>query len=203
MRKSPLGIAIVVLVLTGLGAVLYVVMSATGTQEDGLERFARGELERLTVLADPPAQSTATFTDAEGAEVSLADFRGKVVVLNLWATYCGPCKIEMPSLDRLAGARDAGRVAVVPVSLDFERADAEDFYAVEEFADLGFYFGGVTDGFEIARDLGNQRLPITVIYDTRGRELARLVGGAEWDGPDAAALIDAVVEREFPPAAGS
>lgn len=131
------------------------------------------------------------YLDGSGNETDLAALQGRVVVLNLWATWCAPCREEMPSLDRLQANYPKDKVTVLALSVD--RAGPE---RVQQFlADVG------VENLEIGRDptvkaarlLNAPGLPATLLIDRQGLEVGRLLGIAEWDGPEAVALIDAVV----------
>lgn len=178
-----------------LGAVLYVLfLSASKPGGSVLQRLAVGDMAALQVHDAPAPQTDHPFLDAEGQTRSLADFRGQVVLLNVWATNCPPCIGELPSLANLQ-RRYPDTVRVVAVSIDGvpRRAQAEaEFTALTQGA-LGFYLDPAKS---MAFAVGGAGLPVSVIYDGQGREVARLVGGAEWDGADAFAFFDAVLARE-------
>lgn len=187
------------LAMLALGAIAlsYVLFAAASKPAStaGLMQFAVGHMDALVVLDDPPPLPTRLVRDVEGREVSLSSFTGEqVMVLNIWATSCAPCTAEMPSLAALQ-ARYEGRLRVIPVSIDSE---AERERAVRRLAELGH--GRLPFLIDISRgvifDLGSAGLPVTVIYDRHGRELARLAGGADWSSEEANALIDAVLGRE-------
>jgi thiol-disulfide isomerase/thioredoxin len=173
-----------------------------GSRDSSLGRFAKGELAKLEVKADAPKQPDIMFIDEHGGRHTLAEFRGKVLVVNLWATWCAPCVKEMPSLDRLAADRASDKVAVVAISFDRGVEDARKFYDEKGVKSLALYLDSST---AMAHLLGVDGIPITVIYDPEGRELARLAGGggANWDSPEAHALIDAAVKRAFPAKGGA
>lgn len=127
------------------------------------------------------------FTAPDGKTVTLADFRGKPLVLNLWATWCAPCIAEMPTLDALA-AREHGRIKVLTVSQDLAGAEkVTPFFAAHDFKHLEPYLDTET---ALSLGLGAQTLPTTVIYDAAGKEVARVSGGMSWDGDRAAELLD-------------
>ncbi len=145
------------------------------------------------VLADPPKAAPAVaFSDLEGKEVTLESFRGKVVVLNLWATWCVPCIKEMPSLERLgAKLKDRG-VAVMSISQDRGGArQVAPFLEKHGLKTLPIYLD--LKG-AVLRAVGARGLPTTLVIDREGREIGRLEGDAEWDGPDALALIEHVLK---------
>jgi thiol-disulfide isomerase/thioredoxin len=137
-----------------------------------------------------PAPSLA-FEDAAGNPLTLEDFRGKVVVLNLWATWCGPCRKEMPSLDRLQAEYGHEGLYVLPLSLDRgELSQIQSFYEKIGIQNLKIY----RDPKGVAsRALNALGLPTTVVLDRDGREVGRVVGPAEWDGDQAVATLRAIL----------
>jgi thiol-disulfide isomerase/thioredoxin len=133
-----------------------------------------------------PAPGTA-FADADGKPVSLADFRGKVVLLNFWATWCVPCVVEMPALDRLQARLGAAGLEVVALSQDRDGVPAVvRFYEKYDFGNLGIY---IDPKGEVANALKVGVLPTSLLIDREGRVVGELVGAAEWDAPEALALI--------------
>lgn len=160
--------------------------------EPGYQRFAKGALSKLVVDPAAPAQPATEFLDGENQPVSLAQFRGKVLVVNLWATWCAPCVTEMPTLGALqASYKDKGLV-VAPISVD--RLDDRD-EAKAELAKLGAghlaFYGDHT--YRIAYDLKAQGFPTTIVYAKDGRELGRVAGEADWNSPEARAMIEAAL----------
>jgi thiol-disulfide isomerase/thioredoxin len=140
---------------------------------------------------EPAPAPKITFLDAEGKELSLADFEGKVVVLNLWATWCAPCRHEMPSLDRLQAGHGGLDLQVVALSLD--RGDSLEkirrFYEEVGVEHLALYRDPEA---EVGRAFRAPGLPTTIVIDAAGREIGRVLGAAEWDSPEAIALLKAV-----------
>lgn len=180
----------------GALAVLYVLFAAASKPEPstGLRRFATGEMRDLEVLADAPSLPGRTLRNADGAETTLAAFSGEVLVLNLWATWCAPCVEEMPTLAELQ-RQYRGRLLVVPVSVDSEgdRAKAQRELARLSEGALPFLIDTSRGVLFDVRAVG---MPVTIIYDRQGRELARLAGGADWSSEETAALMDAVLAGE-------
>jgi thiol-disulfide isomerase/thioredoxin len=182
----------------GTLALIYVLFAASSKPEpsSGLSRFATGSLARLTVLQDPPVLPSRTLRDGEGRETTLSALMGgEVSVVNLWATWCAPCMTEMPTLGALQ-RRFAGRVRVIPVSAD---EDAKAAFAQSELARLsqGALPFAIDSSRGILFDLQAPGLPVTILYDAQGRELARVAGEADWDSPEAAALIEAALAGEL------
>lgn len=125
--------------------------------------------------------------------VAYADFAGKVVVLNVWATWCLPCREEMPSLDRLRRAVSEDDVAVLPVSVDGRGIDAViPFYKEENITSLPVL---TASGPEMVARLGDRIMPFTVIFDRTGREVGRVRGPAAWDDPGFVSYLKDVAGR--------
>lgn len=138
-------------------------------------------------LAEPRPLPDLRFTDGDGRRVRLSDFRGKTVLLNVWATWCAPCREEMPALDRLQAKLGGERFQVIALSTDTEgRAVVGKFYEEMGIETLGMY---VTPEHEDMRKLGLFGLPTTLLVDAGGRELGRKLGAAEWDSPEMVSSI--------------
>ncbi len=194
MGRRLVSTAIAFFVGVGLVAAAYVLITALASREQsGLLSYAEGEIAQLQVLSEPPAQPDGVANDADGADVRLSDYRGRVLLVNLWATWCAPCLREMPSIDRLAAAMADEDFAVAAISLDGRREDAVAWFEENGIENFGPLHDPEVTSF--ARALGAPGLPVTIIYDPQGREVARLSGDAEWDSPEAVALIEAVIAQ--------
>ena len=135
----------------------------------------------------PEGVPEVKFQDASGRERTLADWRGKVVLLNLWATWCLPCRKEMPALDRLQREMASDQFEVVAVSVDRTGlAGARKFLDEAKVEKLTLYADGTA---RMATTLRAAGLPATLLIDRQGREIGRLLGPAEWDSEDAKRLI--------------
>lgn len=145
-----------------------------------------GGLAKLAPVDAVPAPETV-FLDESGAEKRLSDWRGKVVLLNFWATWCAPCREEMPSLDRLEAELGGEDFAVVTVATGRNPLPGiKKFFEEEGIETLPI----LTDARqELARAMGVRGLPVTVVLDREGHEVARLIGDAEWDTDAAKSLI--------------
>lgn len=199
-RKKAIGgkglqLAIIAVGAIGVLAVLYVIVSASMKPRDDvpLSALATGGMAKMVVSPAGRVPPDAGFLDAAGRQVDLKAFEGQVTVVNLWATWCGPCKIEMPTLAGLQKAYANKPVKVVAVSID----RAEDTDAAKAFigqhGPLAFY-QDPKYALPFAFEPKTTVLPTTVIYDRQGREVARVIGEAEWDGPEARAVIDRVLK---------
>jgi len=143
---------------------------------------------KVDVTQRGSAMPTDTFATPEGRPTKLADFKGQPLLVNLWATWCGPCVKEMPSLDRLA-ARTRGRLRVLTVNQDFAKQAVDPvpaWWAKAKLSNLQPYRDGENNlGFAY----GGGQLPTTVLYDANGKERWRISGGMDWDGPGANTLL--------------
>jgi len=180
--------AIKALLLIGVLAIVSVGVKSCQKPASGVEAYATGSLQRLAALEDPPVQPNLTFLTASGEQMRLEDYQGKTVLLNVWASWCAPCIAELPTLEALAQSRDD--IEVVTISLDRTPEEAAAFIE-REGLDLPAWWDG---SFSLSGKLLAPGLPITVIYNEGGREVARLAGEAEWDSAEANALMDYVVE---------
>ncbi|MEQ9640154.1 MAG: TlpA disulfide reductase family protein [Alphaproteobacteria bacterium] len=141
----------------------------------------------------PKPAPEVRFDDADGNPLTLSDFAGKVVLVNFWATWCGPCKVEMPGLDALQGELGGARFEVLALSGDRAGMKAIlTFYDEIGVLHLKRY---VDKTMATHRAFGTKGLPTTVLLDAEGREVGRLVGPAEWDSDDARDLVRYYVER--------
>ena len=146
-------------------------------------RYPTGRLDRSHAgTAAPDIQ----FEDPDGEPADFADFSGRPLLVNLWATWCAPCVVEMPSLDRLA-AREGERVQVLALSQDIDgREKVTNFFAARRFGELEPYLDG---DLAVMTALRIDTLPTTILYDAQGREVWRMTGMAEWDGERARRLL--------------
>lgn len=145
--------------------------------------YPTGRLDRSHAGAPAP---DVTFEDGEGRPVRLSVFRGRPVLVNLWATWCGPCVVEMPSLDALAARAGAG-IQILAVSQDLDgREKVTDFFASRNFTRLEPY---LDPQMGLMAALRLEELPTTILYDSEGREVWRMTGMADWHGERAARLL--------------
>ncbi len=132
------------------------------------------------------------FANRAGETVRLADFRGRLVLLNIWATWCAPCRREMPTLDRLQAELGGPDFEVLALAVDRKGLDAvEKFYAELGLERLAIY---VDESTRAARLLGALGLPTTLLIDREGKEIGRLLGPAEWDSPEMISFFRSLIE---------
>ena len=153
-----------------------------------LDPLAHGEVASLMPARRARDLTTVAFDDADGRKTTIGSFAGKTVLLNLWATWCVPCRAEMPALDRLQAQVGSRSFGVVPVDVDQLRLDkARAFFKETGVTSLPYYSD---DSADILRALGSEGLPTTVLIGTDGCEIATMAGPAQWDSPEAKALIE-------------
>jgi thiol-disulfide isomerase/thioredoxin len=167
--------------------------ATAGAAAGDLARYATGAMKNLIPSADNVLEPNLPFDDGSGKPLELSKFRGKVVVVNLWATWCGPCVTEMPTLANLQKRYEGTDLVVVPISVDRKTSidDVKSFIGVHP--PLPIYND---PNFAIPMKLKVMGLPTTIIYDREGREVARVKGEAKWDSPEAIALIDHLLKEK-------
>ncbi len=159
-----------------------------------LHPLARGDAAAVAVASDPQIAAALAFERPDGSKTSLADFRGRALLVNLWATWCVPCRAEMPALDRLQATMGGRDFEVVAVNVDTARLERRGAFldgigvkALARYADPS------GDAFETLRRDGKALgLPASLLIDRDGCEVAAVAGPLKWDSPDAAALIGAL-----------
>jgi thiol-disulfide isomerase/thioredoxin len=156
----------------------------------------KGGMSKIVYAGAPKTLPEITFQDNTGAARSLSEWKGKVVLVNLWATWCAPCKLEMPSLDRLQARLGGAEFTVLPISLDRQGMEPpRKFLTANNLGNLPLLVDATTS---IAGKLEAIGLPASIILDREGREIARLLGPAEWDSPAAQEVIRAAIAGKLP-----
>lgn len=146
-------------------------------------------LSKLVESAPAPVPQVA-FTDLDGNAHTLADWKGKAVLLNFWATWCAPCRQEMPALDALQKAKGGDRFAVLTVAVGRNPpAAVQAFFAEAGVSALPTL---ADPQMTLSRAMGVLAMPVSVLIDAEGNEVARMAGDADWSSPAAQTLIDAL-----------
>ncbi|MFN7011582.1 MAG: thiol:disulfide interchange protein TlpA [Allorhizobium sp.] len=160
-----------------------------------LKPFATGEVAAMVAAADPRLIQGLSFKDRADKDLTLADFAGKTVLLNLWATWCVPCREEMPALNALQKAEGSDRFQVLAINIDTGTADKPKAFLEETGVDqLGLYRDASMGAFNALKKEGLAfGLPATLLIDGKGCLLGAMNGPAAWDSEDAKALIRAAV----------
>jgi thiol-disulfide isomerase/thioredoxin len=154
--------------------------------------LATGDMITFVFRKTPEVIPAFAFEDGASLPKTLADWKGKVILLNLWATWCAPCRKEMPALDRLQQELGGNDFEVVAMSVDRQGVSASKKFLDEtKVANLKLYVESTSKSIGVLRASG---LPTSILIDREGREIGRLAGPAEWDSVDAKALIRSVLK---------
>lgn len=163
--------------------------SSVSEAKSGVHPLATGAMTTFVFKPQPEALPDIRFLNGDGAEVGLDDFRGKVVLLNVWATWCAPCREEMPALDKLQAELGSDKFQVVALAVDKSGIDgAKKFLSGIKVDKLGAYADPTAKEGTRLKVIG---MPTTILIDKEGREIGRLIGPAKWDSADAKRLIEA------------
>lgn len=163
---------------------------ATGVTRD----LAKGSLAAFLVRPERKPLPDLAFQDGTGKPLKLSDWKGRVALVNLWATWCAPCRKEMPDLARLQKELGSDQFEVVAISVDRKGAEASSAFLKETGADnLKLYVEPTT---QIVNDVQSAGLPATILVDRQGREIGRLLGPADWASPEAVELMKAAIAEK-------
>jgi thiol-disulfide isomerase/thioredoxin len=177
-------LTVVIVLVAAAGAASYVALHSAPSDAPPQD----GAMAAFQPASKPAPAPEAAFLDEDGKPTDLTRFKGKVTLVNLWATWCTPCVKEMPSLERLRTERENDHFAVATISEDIQGATAVDaFFTKNGLAGLPRYLDpkdALTRAFRL------NGLPTTLLLDRDGREIGRFEGIADWDGPEAMRMID-------------
>ena len=207
-RRIPIAIGTVLIgtlvgfgVIYGLGGLK---RQATGDAACGpavelahkLAPLAHGEVAALTMAASPLRLPDLAFEDADGKPRKLSEWRGRTVLVNLWATWCVPCRKEMPALDALQAKLGGPDFEVVAVNIDTRDLEKpKNFLKDANLTRLGYYSDQKAKVFQDLKGIGRALgMPTSVLVDGEGCEIATIAGPAEWDSEEAKKLITAAIK---------
>ena len=180
-------------ILCGAAAALALPATATPSLAGVKPDMAKGAMERFKLAAQPKPLPDLEIQNADDKPMKLSDFKGRVVLLNFWATWCAPCVKEMPSLDRLQAEFTKDRFLIVPLSIDGPtKPKVAPFYRDQKLDNLGIYFD---KGRKTMQGLDVTLLPTSILVDAQGRELGRIEGDADWDMPESITLMEAAIGK--------
>lgn len=201
-------IAAILAVLAGIGTVYWLLGppdndfgSRSGAQKPAstradvsaspLKGLNRGAMAAFIVRPAPMDVGNFSFENAKGEKLTGADLKGKVILLNIWATWCVPCRDEMPQLNALQAELGGDQFEVVAISIDKGGPEkAEKFLSEIDVTDLAFYYDPTGKLFATLKAVG---MPTTLLLDPQGKEIGRLVGPADWAAPAAKTLVKAAI----------
>lgn len=157
--------------------------------------LARGEVAAVTPAKTPLRLPDLAFDDASGQPRTLHEWRGRTVLVNLWATWCVPCRKEMPALDNLQAKLGSDKFEVVAINIDTRDAEKPKTFLKEAgLHRLSYFTDAKAKVFQDLKAAGRALgMPTTVLVDGEGCEIASIAGPAEWDGPDALGLLKATL----------
>ncbi len=191
MNRSLVYVAFAIVVIM----IIAVALTQTGKDTAGagpasvadVETLLTGQVANFTLNDDTKPTVEVSFSNRAGEPRSFTDFSDRVVLVNFWATWCAPCIREMPALARLEAKLGSNDFKVIAISIDRQGMSAVDrFYKKYAIENLEPFVDTKNSAPRALRVVG---LPTTVLLDRKGQEIGRLVGGAEWDSPEAVALI--------------
>ncbi len=203
-RRAALGVTIGLSVLIGCVGVLYGMQNAgkktaldcraAAATVARLGPYVHGEVAALMLQRDPRPAPDLAFNGPDGNPTTLAAYRGRTILLNLWATWCGPCRKEMPALDALQAKLGGKDFEVLPVNIDTDRPERSKAFLRETgITHLPFDADPTADVFQVLRAQGQaEGLPTTLVLDPSGCEIGIMAGPADWASPDAQALVTAL-----------
>ncbi|MBU0642498.1 MAG: TlpA family protein disulfide reductase [Alphaproteobacteria bacterium] len=175
-----------------IAATLYTALSlgaipAAAQDMQSVMELREDSLQKLGFHTDPKEVSALPFTTMDGAEETLADYAGKLVLLNFWATWCAPCRKEMPALDALSAEFGDKGFVVLPIATGHNPTPAiEKFF---ETAQIRGLTARLDPKGAMARDMGVLGLPVSILISPQGQEIARMTGDADWFSPSAQAIV--------------
>lgn len=193
-RRGRAGIAAVLIAL--FASAIPALAPGAGQAETPLADWDRrsdgSAILDLVIHEQPLAAPAIRFVDAVGTVRRLEEFRGKVTALHFWATWCVPCRYELPTVDYLQGEVGTENFVVIPLSLDRDGlAAVQAYYRDTGIANLPIF---MDEGMQAARAMKIFGIPFTVFVDREGREFARVVGDRDWSDPDVVALVRKMID---------
>ena len=141
--------------------------------------FEKPELKNLVLIKNPKSYEDVIFMDINQKNVNLDDFKGKLIILNFWATWCAPCKEEMPSLDALQSNTKLNNLRILPINIGQEDVKkSESFFKELDIKNLNIYFDGP---ITLAKKFSLRGVPTTIFFNKEGKEFARIIGSIDFN----------------------
>lgn len=194
---AALGLAGVAAFYSGLGDAGNGSCSAAAKTAARMAPLAKGEVAAVEIRPRPGPAPELSFSGPDGKPLTLADFKGKTILVNLWATWCAPCLKEMPALDRLEKEMGGSDFAVVAINIDTRNLDKPKAWLAEnKVTTLPFYGDPQAATFQALRKAHKvEGMPVSIIVDKSGCELGIIQGPADWASADSKALMAAAIGR--------
>jgi len=141
--------------------------------------FEKPDLKNLVLIKNPKSYENIIFIDMNQKNINLDDFKGKLLILNFWATWCAPCREEMPSLDNLQSNTKLNNLKIFPINIGQEDAiKSESFFKELNIQNLEIYFDAPTT---LAKKFSLRGIPTTIIFNKEGKEFARIIGSIDFN----------------------
>lgn len=196
LKKTFVLSAAIAAAITAVVFGILLVWAATSSGNLAPRALLKGDMSTFEPAQSPKSAPPLSFLAGDGSEQTFEERKGKVLLVNFWATWCAPCVEELPSLDRLQARLGGDHFEVVAVSLDRGGAAVAGSFLKEiGVAHLALYADPKTN---LSRAFRVSGLPTTILLDRSGKEIGRLAGGATWDGPDALRLIEHAIDVTMP-----
>lgn len=177
---------LILLTFTGLG------VSTSTAFSQNLDGLLVGEVQHFAPSKTPRPMKDFSFANAAGEQEQLSDYKGKVILLNFWATWCAPCRKEMPGLDRLQADMGGDDFQVLAIGQDLQGMEkVQKFFKKYKLENLAALNDSTVKSGRAAGVFG---LPATLLINRDGKEIGRLIGPAEWDEPESKALIQHIID---------
>lgn len=174
-----------------LAALALIPVASTAADISEMEALRSGDMKKLVFASTPASVSDTEFGHLEGTTHKLSEFHGQILLVNFWATWCAPCRKEMPGLEALQASLGGDDFQVITIATGRNSPTGmRKFFEEIGVETLPLY---IDPKQELARDMAVLGLPITVIVDRQGREIARLRGDADWNSDSARAILSAVI----------
>jgi thiol-disulfide isomerase/thioredoxin len=140
------------------------------------------DIKNLFITKNPKIYDQVIFKDINQKDVDLNDFKGKLIILNFWATWCAPCKEEMPSLDKLQSNSDFTNLKIFPINISQEsKSKSESFFTELNIQNLDIYFDAP---ITLAKKFSLRGVPTTILFTKQGREFARIIGSIDFNNEE-------------------
>lgn len=194
---NKLIICVVSLGLIAAGATLFMNKSNTLSnifdqpQRTQITPTKNGEMRRFTQHSSPIPLAKLKFTDPDGKIMTIDDFHGKVILMNFWASWCGPCRVELPELDRLQQELQSDKFEVILMSQDTKFQASLDMLKDMKIKNLTTYHDKKR---MMGRTYFIKGLPTTLLLNEKGEEIGRLIGPAHWASNEAKTLLNAFID---------
>ncbi|WP_319532512.1 TlpA disulfide reductase family protein [uncultured Cohaesibacter sp.] len=198
MKQGIGGFAMGLAMLSPVAAMAEAACPVSDARIEAIDPLIKGPIAALQVKGHPTDMRSLAFKAEDGSDVSVADFKGKVLLVNLWATWCAPCREEMPDLDELEASLGGDAFEVVTVSLDRSAPGrAREFFDEIGIENLALFYDAKMKLFPLLRSKGMAfGMPTTLVIDRDGCSIGHMAGPAQWAADQAKLLVQTAIDAE-------